>query len=178
MSIVGEFKKGSIDITDPLYMVLKDRDVTVEQDLAVTENLAVTGDVAVTGELTFAGDQVSRTTVETLADADTAGGVLAWVNPIAGNVLVQNIVVITTTKSTGASTVDAGVAADGTTSADNLLDGVDTGTAAGTFGTADSAGTNGLTGVVMASGEYVTISKASGACAALVGTAYITYMPL
>lgn len=110
-----------------------------------------------------------------LAAADTAGGVLSLANPEGVTLIVKSLVIDVTTKSTAASTVDAGIAANGTTSNDTLIDGVDTGTAAGTFDTQKDAGTNGAGARRWGATEYLTISKASGAAAGLVGFAYIDY---
>lgn len=112
-----------------------------------------------------------------LAALDTAGGVLSWANPEAQSILILGVCINVTTKSTGASTVDIGYAANGTTSNDSLIDGLDTGTGVGTYNQIDNKGTSGLGShsTVMTSGQFITGSKASGACAGLVGYAYIEY---
>lgn len=114
-----------------------------------------------------------------LAALDTGGGVLSWVNPEASAILINRCTIVTSVKSTGASTVDAGTtAASATTSSDNLLDGLDTGTAVVTTDNLQSPGTNGKQLQSLAAGKWVTISRASGACAGLVGFAYIEYFIL
>lgn len=113
-----------------------------------------------------------------LAALDTAGGVLAWANPEPTAIAITRVILDVTTKSTGACTLDIGMAADGTTSADNLMDGLDVGTAAGLFGNLGNPGTNGKTSQRCAAGAFVTASKASGAAAGLVGSAYIQYVKL
>ena len=114
-----------------------------------------------------------------LGSADTAGGILAWQNPESSAIVVVRLVIDRTTKSTGACTADFGTAADGTTSADNLLDGVDAGAAAGVEDNIEDKGTNGKARQRLdAKGgttDYVTGSKATGAAAGLVGNAYIFY---
>lgn len=110
-----------------------------------------------------------------LAALDAAGGVLAWVNPEGASILVTRVVFDVTTKSTGACTIDVGVAADGTTSNDTIMDGLDIGTAAGTFDNIENQGTNGVSAKKMTSTQYITASKASGAAAGTVGYAYIYY---
>ena len=114
-----------------------------------------------------------------LASADTAGGILAWQNPESVAIVVVRIVIDRTTKSTGACTADFGSAAGATTSADNLMDGVDVGAAAGIEDNIDNKGTNGKARQRLdAKGgttDYITGSKASGAAAGLVGNAYIFY---
>lgn len=111
-----------------------------------------------------------------LAALDTAGGVLSLANPEGVALIVKRIILDVTTKSTGACTVDAGIAANGTTSADNLLDGLDVGTAAGVFDNIENQGTNGVGAKKWGTTEYLTISKATGAAAGLVGNAYIEYV--
>lgn len=113
-----------------------------------------------------------------LGVSDTAGGVLAWANPTGGSILVQRVILDVTTKATGACTLDVGVAADGTTLNDTLLDGVDVGTAAGVFDNIENQGTNGVAAKKVTSSQYVTASKATGAAAGLVGYAYIHYFPI
>lgn len=113
-----------------------------------------------------------------LAAADTAGGLFAWANPEAGAIIVTRVILDVTTDATGACTADVGKAANGTTSADNLIDGLDIGTAAGVFDNLGNAGSNGKTRQRVAAGEYVTGSVATGASAGLVGSALIAYVVL
>lgn len=110
-----------------------------------------------------------------LAALDTAGGVASIANPEGVKVIIRRIVVDVTTAATAACTVDAGVAANGTTSADNLLDGLDVNTAAGVFDNITDKGTNGKSRQAWGASQYVTISKASGAAAGLAGNVYIEY---
>jgi hypothetical protein len=109
---------------------------------------------------------------EALAVADTGGGVLSWANPEAVAILLTDVVIDVTTKGDGAGTLDVGIAADGTTSDNTIVNGLDTG-----------AGTSLNTAIAnlplkVAVGEFVTGSKASGAMAGIAGTAYIRYMKL
>ena len=111
---------------------------------------------------------------------DTAGGLFAWVAP--ADCFLTRVLIDVTTKSTGACTVDIGyTTVSATTSVDTLLDGLDVGTAAGLFDNCNDTnnGTNGVslaTGALrVASGKWVTGSKASGATAGIVGYAYIHY---
>jgi hypothetical protein len=111
-----------------------------------------------------------------LTALDTGGGVLAWANPETGSILISRIVIDVTTKSTGACTLDIGsTATSAATSANNLLTGVDVGTAIGVFDNITNKGASGVSVVKLASGKWVTASKASGAAAGLVGFAYIHY---
>lgn len=112
-----------------------------------------------------------------LAALDTGGGVLSWQNPESTAIIVERVILDVTTKSTGACTLDVGTAtASATTSSDDLLDGVDVGTAAGVFDNLADGGTNGKMKQKLASGKWITASKASGAAAGLVGNAYIHYI--
>jgi hypothetical protein len=109
-----------------------------------------------------------------LGHADTAGGVLSLANPEGVDLIVTKLVIDAITAATAACTVDAGIAANGTTSADNLIDGQDVNAAAGAFGS--PSGSNGKLAKLWKSNEYLTISKASGAATGLAGNAYIEYI--
>lgn len=112
-----------------------------------------------------------------LGALDTGGGVLAWQNPEGAAIVIQRILLDVTTKATGACTIDVGTTAtNATTSSDNLIDGKDIHTAAGVFDNFDDAGDNGKSKQRLASGKWVTGSKASGAAAGTVGFAYIEYV--
>ena len=102
-----------------------------------------------------------------MTDDDAAGGVFAFENPEAGDIIVTSVVLNITTQSTVASTIDVGVAADATTSDDSIFDG-QSAAAAGLFGT--------TTPVVVEAGEFVTASEASGDVSGLAGNAYIHYI--
>lgn len=111
-----------------------------------------------------------------LAAVDTAGGLFAWQNPESVSVLINRVTIDVTTKATGACTVDIGTTAtNATTSSDNLLDGLDVGTAAITTDNLQTPGTNGKQLQKLASGKWVTGSKATGATAGIVGNVYIEY---
>jgi hypothetical protein len=113
-----------------------------------------------------------------LSTGASAGGVLAWQNPEVGAIIVTSFVLDLTTKSTGASTASFGAAANGTTASANLIDTLDTGTAAGTFDNNTDKGTLGRTRQKLGAGAFVTGSQASGAVAGLAGFAYISYIPV
>ena len=114
-----------------------------------------------------------------LAAADTGGGILSWQNPEASAIVVTRLIIDLTTKATAACTADFGTAANGTTSSDNLIDGVDLNAATGVFDNISDKGSSGkekqrldATG---GSTDYITGSKATGAAAGLAGSAYIFY---
>lgn len=103
---------------------------------------------------------------------DGAGVIAEAANPFGYDVIITNAVLDITTQSTGASTLDIGVAATDTSN-DSLLDGV-SGAAAGRFNNVNNAGTNGKSGVLWTSSTYLTVAEASGDVTALVGTLYVT----
>lgn len=111
-----------------------------------------------------------------LAALDAGGGVLSLANPEGVELIITRLVVDVTTKSAAACTVDAGVAANGTTSNDTLMDGVDVGTAAILADNIENQGTNGVSAKKWGITQFLTISKATGAAAGLVGSAYIEYV--
>lgn len=114
-----------------------------------------------------------------LVASDALGGILSWQNPYSHTVEVDRLILDTTVKSTGASTADFGwTTTSGATSSDLLLDGVDLGTAIGTFDNIINKGVNGLATNNVPSGKWVTGSKASGAMAGLVGTYTLRFVPL
>ncbi|MGV3616108.1 MAG: hypothetical protein ACO1SV_12300 [Fimbriimonas sp.] len=113
-----------------------------------------------------------------LSALDTGGGVLSIANPEGVDLYVERLILEIDTASTGACTVDAGIAANGTTSSDNLVDGLDVNAAAGGFDNIKNGGTNGKAGQKWGASQYLTISRASGAAAGLVGEAHIRYVRL
>lgn len=114
-------------------------------------------------------------TALTAATVTDGGAVLSLANPESVDLIVTRLVLNITTEATGAAAVDAGIAADGETSSDTLLDGLDVGSAAGVFDNFDDQGTNGQSCVTWDSDEYLTIT-ASATLAGLVGDAYIEYI--
>src|ERR1051326_7948212 len=121
----------------------------------------------------FVGDNGVKVARVALNAVDTGGGVFSWVNLEKGAIAVTRIEIDVTTKSTAACTIDVGTTAtSATTSSDNLTDGLDVGTAAGLFNNIDDKGTNGKSHQRLAAGAWITASKASGASAGIVGTAY------
>ena len=111
-----------------------------------------------------------------LAALDTGGGVLSLLNPEGVDLIITRLVLDVTTVATAACTVDAGLASAATTSADDLIDGLDVNGATGVFDNIDDQGTNGQSCLRWESDYYLTISMASGAAAGLAGYAYIEYL--
>jgi hypothetical protein len=121
-------------------------------------------------------DRVTKIVKVALGALDAGGGVLAWANPESTSIIVTRLVLDITTKATGACTLDAGTtASSATTVVDTLIDGVDAGTAIGTFDNISDASTNGKSRQKLATGKWVTVSMKTGAAAGIVGFAYIHY---
>jgi hypothetical protein len=127
-------------------------------------------------KLGFSKETAMFTRVVDLAALDTGGGVLSWQNPeVNRDIYLTVLDVDVTTKSTGVSTVDAGVSTSATGSDDGIFDGIDTGTAAVKISMKNDTQAV-VPFIKVAAGSYVTISKATGAVAGLVGQAIIGYV--
>lgn len=113
-------------------------------------------------------------TALTAVTTTTAGGVLSLANPEGVKLLVTRLILHITTAADGAATVDAGIAANGTTSSDTLIDGKSVATA-GAFDNITDKGSNGLPLREWGTTQYLTIT-ASGTLAGMVGYAYIEYL--
>ena len=101
------------------------------------------------------------------------GGV--WKNPEGEDIIVTGFYLDVTTAATGTPTVDVGVAADGTTTSDNLLDGAPVGAAVILQSSVGlGGGTNGTGAVKMTSSQYITIDG-SASLAGMVGSFYVKY---
>lgn len=111
----------------------------------------------------------------TAATDTTAGGVLSLANPEGADIIVTRLVLDITTPSDGAANVDAGIAANGSTSSDNLIDGQSVATAAKVLDNVSDGGSNGKARQKWTSSQYLTIT-ASATTAGMVGNAYIEYI--
>lgn len=121
-------------------------------------------------------DRIVKIDRVALVASDAAGGLFSWPNPESTSIVIARVVLDVTTDSTGACTVDVGTTAtSAATSSDNLIDGLDVGTAAGIFDNIQNAGTNGKPLQKLAVGKWVNGSRATGAAAGIVGYAYIHY---
>lgn len=112
----------------------------------------------------------------TAATGTGGGAVLSLANPEGVDIYVTRLILNVATQSAGAAAVDAGIAANGTTSADNLIDGKSVATA-GVFDNIKDAGTNGKAGQKWGAGQFLTIT-ASATTAGMVGEALIDYVLL
>lgn len=108
------------------------------------------------------------------AATTTAGGdALNLLNPAGETIMIKNLIVDITTKSTGAATIDCGIGTTGLSN-DTLIDGLDVGSAA-IIGTAlTDGGTNGRAFRKMTSAQYLTITP-SATLAGMVGTVEIEF---
>ena len=113
-----------------------------------------------------------------LGQAAGNAGVFSWQNPESVGILAAVVLDITTAQS--AQTADVGVDGDGTGTSDTLMDGVSLATAGAVSSFAD-AGTNGAAFRKLdaqgGTNDYIT-ATASGTPSALVGSAYIIYIPV
>lgn len=111
-----------------------------------------------------------------LAAVDTAGGLFAVANPEGVAIILTGLWLNVTTVTSGACTADCGIAANGTTLNDTMIDGVSLATTAGVRNHIKNAGTNGLGALPWGASEFLTGSVASGASLALVGFAFYEYV--
>lgn len=101
----------------------------------------------------------------TAATTTAAGGVVSVANPLGVDlIIVQAYLNITTAATTSANTIDLGVAANGATSSDTLIDGTTT-----TAGIKTASGTNGAVPRTWSTTQFVT-GTASATLAGMVGT--------
>lgn len=114
-----------------------------------------------------------------IAATKESGQVVAIANTEDTAVIVKRAVLHVKTASTGACTLDIGIAADATTSSDNLMDGLSTaGVPVGIYDNIENQGSNGRSSVYWPSGSYLTASVASGDANGLVADLYVDVQPL
>tara|TARA_R100000700_G_C3105141_1_gene100536 strand:- start:218 stop:667 length:450 start_codon:yes stop_codon:yes gene_type:complete len=111
-----------------------------------------------------------------IVDTGHAAGAhgLAWANPEAEDIIIEGVLLDVTTAATGSATIDLGIAANATTTGDNLLDGVDVGSAAIMATSGVNGGTNGKMYQPMTSSQWIT-GDFNASAAGLVGNLYIKY---
>jgi hypothetical protein len=139
-----------------------------------TNGQLLAGDIIVEDANATSGAPVVRTARVTMTAATGAGGALSWQNPTGGRIIVTSLVIDITTAS-GTATIDAGVAANGTTSSDTLIDGKST-AAAVVISSIDDGGTNGVAARALTSSQFVT-GSITGTIGSFAGVAYISYVP-
>lgn len=112
-----------------------------------------------------------------VASAGNAG-ILSLANPEGRDLIITRFIINTTTAAAGATTIDAGIDADGTGSADTLLDGQTINAVGIRDNIQDQAG-NGLDAVRWGSGQFITITKTVGGAGSevgLVARVFVEYM--
>ncbi len=109
-----------------------------------------------------AGASISRSVV--VNESTTTGQILAVQNPNPYPVIVELSEIYIKAIPDAACSIDIGVAADGSTSSDNLIDGIALHTAPvnTVYNNIEDPGTNGKYGRYVPSGYYFTASVASG----------------
>ncbi len=109
----------------------------------------------------------------------TTGGAIAAATPKEGGpVIVTRATIVVQTISTGAATLDIGVGATKTTSADNLIDGCDVNAAAAVaFDNITDISTNGTTRQYMAAGSFVTVTG-SADTTGFTGVLYLEFIKI
>jgi hypothetical protein len=103
-----------------------------------------------------------------LTPVTSATQCLAWTPPQGGNVIVERAIILVTTASTGAATVNLGIAANATTSNASLI----AATSVHTSNSVIDSNTTSTVAQIMTNGQYIT-STSSATLAGLVATAYI-----
>ncbi len=127
------------------------------------------------GTVTF--DKAPKIAKTAITGAALQAGVLNWANPEAVAIVIKRVWLDVTTPSTGASTINVGTTATTvTTSSDNLIDGVDSGSAAICADNITNAGTNGKAIQKLAAAKWVTITSASGDTTGMVANLYVEYV--
>lgn len=123
----------------------------------------------------IAGNRESPTqlvAIGTVTGGSGSTGVFApFPNPFGQSVLVLSTVLEITTQSTGASTLDIGVAANNSTSNDFQFDGL-SGATAGVYSSNKNKGTNGGAAQRWAATGFLNVAEASGDVNGLVATLY------
>lgn len=108
----------------------------------------------------------------TAATSTAVGGVVSWQNNTGESIIIENFYIDITTGSTGAATLDIGVTATSTGTADTLIDGC-TASLVKVISNLVGGGTNGRMAKAT-NGQYIN-GAASATIAGLVGTYNIVY---
>jgi len=110
--------------------------------------------------------------------SSTSGGGVGKFN-VAGQdnatIVITRVMVYIKTVASGAANLNVGVAADGSTSANNLLTSLDCHSAAGCFDNLGSAGASGKSCQIMTTSQYVTVTG-SADTTGLVGEVWYGYI--
>lgn len=106
--------------------------------------------------------------------ATTGGAVLAWANPEIVPIIIDSVEIDVLTKSAGAAALSVGVAANGTTSAANLIDSYAIGSAEKVVNNIDDKGAAGKSAQKMGLSQFLTVTGAA-TTVGLVADLYVTY---
>lgn len=107
-----------------------------------------------------------------------AAGMLALANPEGVDLIVTRCLIVTTVAAAGATTVDAGIAADAVTNSDTLIDGQVVNAVGLVDNIQDQAG-NGLDATLWGATQFLNVSKVAGNAlseAGLVAKIYVEYI--
>ncbi len=119
----------------------------------------------------YAGPQLVK--LGTVTGGAASSGVFgSFANPLGYALLITKLIIVVTTVSTGAATIDAGIAADATTSNDGMIDGASVATGAVILDNQKNAGTNGRGAQTWSTTQFLNVAEASGDVDAFVGTVY------
>jgi len=111
---------------------------------------------------------------QAISRSSTAGGLFNILNPTGATIIIERVILDITAGTSGAGTIDVGVAAT-LTSNDALIDGVASSTT-GVKNSGKNAGTNGTHVAKCTSAQYITGTLATGASGSLLaGTVGIWY---
>lgn len=105
-------------------------------------------------------------------------GMAAIANPEGVDLIVTRCAIVTTVAATGSTTVDAGIAANATTTSDTLIDG-QTVNALGLVDNIQAKTGNALAATLWPAASFLTVQKVAGAAlseAGLVAKIYVEYM--
>lgn len=118
----------------------------------------------------------NKIAVVPLVGATIHGGVQAWQNPEAGDIIIDRVETDVTTVASAAGTLSVGTTAvSAVTASANLIDTLDVHTAVGIFDNITDKGSLGKSRQRIATGKWVTFGEASGNVTGLVGNLYIHY---
>jgi hypothetical protein len=156
-------------------------------DASTLEVNSTTGKMRIKPQGTSLANGVQRASVSkfagtwiqgTLVASDAAAGVFSETNSYGSALAIIRVIVDATTAATGACTINIGQGSGSGTSYDNVIDGLDVGTAAKMADNLGDPGTNGNSVQKWLAGEYLNASMASGAASGLVGTYAICVVDL
>lgn len=109
--------------------------------------------------------------------AKASGQVFSFQNTEGKTVVVERVWLhVRTRNDAGAATLDIGTAANGTTSSDNLLDGVSIAGSNTIYDNITDIGTNGKSRQLLTAGQYITATVVSGDANGLKADLYARFM--